>query len=88
MSLEKMEALEVRVRRLVDLVQELKQANRSLQQELRVAQEQLMKQEILSHDWEEERETIKFRIERVLGELDGLDSSETALQGVEREQGA
>lgn len=83
-----MEALEVRVRRLVDLVQELKQANRSLQQELRVAQEQVMKQEALSHDWEEERATIKFRIERVLGELDGLESSETALQGVEREQGS
>lgn len=87
MSLEKMEALEVRVRQLVDLVQELKQTNGSLQQELRVTQEQLMKQEALSHDWEEERKTIKSRIERILDELDGLELSETALHGVTRDQG-
>lgn len=85
MSLEKMEALEVRVRQLVDLVQELKQTNGSLQRELRVTQEQLMKQEALSHDWEEERKTIKSRIERILGELDGLELSETELHGVTRD---
>lgn len=87
MSLEKMEALEVRVRQLVDLVQELKQTNGSLQRELRVTQEQLMKQEALSHDWEEERKTIKSRIERILDELDGLELSETELHGVTRDQG-
>lgn len=87
MSLEKMEALEVRVRQLVDLVQELKQTNGSLQRELRVAQEQLMKQEALSHEWEEERKTIKSRIERIIDELDGLELSETELQGVTRDQG-
>lgn len=85
MSLEKMEALEVRVRQLVDLVQELKQTNGSLQRELRVTQEQLMKQEALSHDWEEERKTIKSRIERILDELDGLELSETELHGVARD---
>lgn len=87
MSLEKMEALEVRVRQLVDLVQELKQTNGSLQRELRVAQEQLMKQEALSHEWEEERKTIKSRIERIIDELDGLELPETELQGVTRDQG-
>ena len=87
MSLEKMEALEVRVRQLVDLVQELKQTNGSLQRELRVAQEQLMKQEALSHEWEEERKTIKSRIERIIDELDGLELPETELQGGTRDQG-
>ncbi len=87
MSLEKMEALEVRVRQLVDLVQELKQTNGSLQRELRVNQEQLMKQEALSHEWEEERKTIKSRIERIIDELDGLELSETELQGATRDQG-
>lgn len=87
MSLEKMEALEVRVRQLVDLVQELKRTNGSLQRELHVTQEQLMKQEALSHEWEEERKTIKSRIERIIDELDGLELSETELQGATRDQG-
>lgn len=82
MSLEKMESLEIRVRGLVDLVQELKQANRSLQQQLNLVQDELSKQEALSREWEEERVTIKLRIEKVLGQLDGLESSEADLQGV------
>ena len=45
MSLEKMETLEVRVRGLVELVQELKQANGSLQEQLNLVQEELSRQE-------------------------------------------
>ena len=51
MSLEKMEALEVR------------------------------RQEELSQDWEQERSTIRTRIEKVLGELDFLERSDSELQG-------
>ena len=80
MSLEKMETLEVRVRDLVELVQELKQANGSLQQQLHLAQEELTKQEAVSHELEEERSTIRLRIEKVLGQLDGLETSEASLQ--------
>jgi len=86
MSLEKMESLEIRVRGLVDLVQELKQANRSLQQQLNLVQEELSKQEALSRELEEERVTIKLRIEKVLGQLDGLESSEADLQKVVHDQ--
>ncbi len=82
MSLEKMDTLEIRVRGLVELVQELKQANGSLQQQLHLVQEELSKQEALSREWEEERATIKLRVEKVLGQLDGLESSEADLQGV------
>ena len=80
MSLEKMETLEVRVRALVELVQELKQANGSLQQQLNLVQEELAKQEAVSHELEEERSSIKSRIEKVLGQLDGLETSEADLQ--------
>ena len=52
MSLEKLEALEVRVKRLVDMVQDLKQANGVLQQELAQARQSLDQQEGLSQDWE------------------------------------
>lgn len=82
MSLEKMEALEIRVRKLVDLVQELQQSNGSLQQQLRLAQEELSKQEVSSREWEEERTTIKLRIEKVLEQLDSLETPEADLQEV------
>lgn len=73
MSLEKLEALESRVRSLVDLVQELKRTNAALQGELRATRERLMKQEELGRRWEDERIDIKARIEKVLGELDFLE---------------
>ena len=80
MSLEKMETLEVRVRGLVELVQELKQANESLQEQLNVVQEDLSRQEALAREWEEERVNLKSRIEGVLDQLDSLETSEAGLQ--------
>lgn len=82
MSLEKMEALEVRVKRLVDMVQHLKDANNGLQQDLEQAQQRLVQQESLSQDWEEERTHIRTRIEKVLDDLHFLEAQETELQGV------
>ncbi|MEK6525712.1 MAG: cell division protein ZapB [Nitrospirota bacterium] len=76
MALEKMEALEARVRGLVEMVQELKRTNAALQGELRTARERLSKQQELSHRWGEERSDIRSRIEKVLGELDFLESIE------------
>jgi chromosome segregation ATPase len=80
MSFEKMETLEVRVRGLVELVQELKQANGSLQEQLNLVQEELSRQEAFAREWEEERVNIKLRIEKVLGQLDSLETSEAGLQ--------
>ena len=85
-SVEKLQDLEVRVRKLVDLVRELKRANACLQQDLYAARERLIKQEELSHDWEEERTNIRSRIEKVLGELDFLECQEAELQGVLRDE--
>jgi len=80
MSLEKMETLEVRVRGLVELVQELKQANGSLQQQLNLAQEELSRRETLGRELEDERMNIKLRIEKVLEQLDTMETSEAGLQ--------
>ena len=80
MSLEKMETLEVRVRGLVELVQELKQANASLQQQLDILEEELSKRETLGRELEEERVNIKLRIEKVLDQLDSMETSEAGLQ--------
>ena len=83
MALEKLVALEARVRGLVDLAQELKREKAALEADLRKARERLTKQEEQSRRWEEERADIRSRIEKVLGELDVLsgmgDSKEVAL---------
>ena len=80
MSLEKMETLEVRVRGLVKLVQELKEANASLEAQLTLAQEELSRREDYGRELEEERGNIRSRIERVLEQLDNMDTSEAGLQ--------
>ncbi|MBI4402455.1 MAG: cell division protein ZapB [Nitrospirae bacterium] len=76
MALDKMEALEARVRGLVELVQDLKRVNAALQVELRAARERLSKQEENNRRWEEERANIRSRINKVLGELDFLECME------------
>ncbi len=82
MSLEKMDVLEVRVRQLVDLVQELQQTNTSLRQQVSLANEELSKREACFHEWELERERLTSRIEKVVGELDGLELSDAAFEEV------
>ncbi|WP_447979186.1 cell division protein ZapB [Candidatus Nitrospira bockiana] len=74
MALEKLEALEARIRSLVEMVQELRRTNAALQTELRATRERLLKQEELGRRWEEERVDVKARIEKVLDELEVLDS--------------
>lgn len=75
MSVENLETLEVRVRKLLDLVVELRQDKSHLEQELQATRERLSKHEEMSEGWEEERTTIRSRIEKVLGELEFLDRS-------------
>lgn len=75
MSVDKLETLEVRVKKLLDLVIELRQDKSHLEQELESTRERLTKHEEMSEGWEEERTTIRSRIEKVLGELEFLDRS-------------
>ena len=75
MGVEKMEKLEVRVRKLLDLVVELRQDKSHLEQELDTARERLAKQQDMSEGWEDERSTIRSKIEKVLDELEFLDRS-------------
>ncbi|HBP88089.1 MAG TPA: hypothetical protein DD706_10380 [Nitrospiraceae bacterium] len=74
-SVEKLETLEARVKKLLDLVIELRQNKSHLEQELESTRERLAKHEEMSEGWEEERTTIRSRIEKVLGELEFLDRS-------------
>jgi chromosome segregation ATPase len=76
MALERLEALESKVRSLVVMIQDLKRTNAALQGELKAARERLLKHEALGRQWEEERTDVKARIQKVLSELDGLDCLE------------
>lgn len=78
MALDRMEALEARVRKMVDMIQDLKETNASLEKELEHARAHLEQQESESRRWEEERADIRSRIEKVLGELDSLEALEEA----------
>ena len=82
MSLEKLETLEVRVRKLVELLVELRQDKNQLEEQLQMARERLVKQEELSREWEEERTHIRSRIEKVLVELEFLDNAHESPGGV------
>ena len=73
MSLEKLEALEVRVKKLVDLLIELRKDKTELEKELKMAREGLVKQKELLGAWEEERTNIRSRVEKVLDELEILE---------------
>ncbi len=75
MSVEKLDTLEIRVKKLLDLVVELREHKSHLEQELEVTRERLAKHEELSDGWEEERTIIRDRIEKVLGELEFLEHS-------------
>jgi FtsZ-binding cell division protein ZapB len=67
------ERLEARVRKLVEMVQLLKRENAELQGQLRAAKEQVARQQQNGERWEEERDDIRARIERVMGELELLE---------------
>lgn len=83
MALERLDALEVRIRDLVKLVQELKRKNVMLEDELKAARQRLATQDDLNRRWEQERVDIKARIEKVMGEIELLecleDTKEVAL---------
>jgi FtsZ-binding cell division protein ZapB len=78
MALDRMEALEARVRKMVDMIQDLKETNASLEKELERTRARMEQQESESRRWEEERADIRTRIEKVLGELDSLEALEEA----------
>jgi len=83
MALDRLDALEIRIRELVKLVQELKKKNASLEEEIKAARQRLASQDELNRRWEKERIDIKARIEKVMSEIELLecleDSKEVAL---------
>jgi hypothetical protein len=76
MALDRLDAVESRIRDLVKLVQELKKKNVATEEELRVVRRRLAEQDDANRRWEQERIDIKSRIERVLGDIELLECLE------------
>ncbi len=76
MSLDRLDALETRIRDLVKLVQELKRGNALLEEELNAARQRLAAQDDMNRKWEKERIDIKVRIEKVMNEMELLECAE------------
>ncbi len=73
MTLDRLDALEIRIRDMVKLVQDLKRKNAALEDELRLARERVAIRDDENRRWEQERIDIRSRIEKVLGEIDLLE---------------
>ena len=76
MALDRLDALENRIRDLVKLVQELKKKNASVEEELKLARQRLAEKDNSNRRWEQERIDIKFRIEKVLSDIELLECFE------------
>ena len=76
MALDRLDALESRIRDLVKLVQEMKKKNADIEEELKVARRRLSEKDEANRRWEQERVDIKLRIERVLSDIELLECLE------------
>ncbi|HSA63339.1 MAG TPA: hypothetical protein VLE25_01500 [Nitrospira sp.] len=76
MALDRLDALETRIKDLVKLVQELKKRNAGLEDELRLARQRLADESDSNRRWARERTDIKTRIERVLSDIEVLEGFE------------
>ena len=76
MALDRLDAIENRIRDLVKLVQELKKKNASAEEELKVFRQRLAEKDDSNRRWKQERVEIKSRVEKVLGDIELLECLE------------
>lgn len=76
MALDRLDALETRIKDLVKLVHELKKKNAALEEDIKTIRQRYAEQSDSNRRWERERVDIKSRIEKVLGEIELLECLE------------
>jgi chromosome segregation ATPase len=76
MALDRLDALETRIKDLVKLIQELKKRNAGLEDDLRLTRQRLADESDSNRRWARERTDIKTRIEKVLSDIEMLESFE------------
>jgi septal ring factor EnvC (AmiA/AmiB activator) len=76
MALDRLDALETRIKDLVKLIQELKKRNAGLEDDLRSIRQRLADESDSNRRWARERTDIKVRIEKVLSDIEVLEGFE------------
>ena len=76
MALDRLDALETRIKDLVKLIQELKKRNAGLEDDLRLTRQRLADEADSNRRWARERTDIKTRIEKVLSDIEVLEGFE------------
>jgi hypothetical protein len=76
MALDRLDALETRIKDLVKLIQELKKRNAGLEDDLRLTRQRLADESDLNRRWARERTDIKVRVEKVLSDIEVLEGFE------------
>ncbi|WP_338730810.1 hypothetical protein [Mangrovimonas cancribranchiae] len=78
------DTLEAQINKAVNKIEELKQANLSIQQELQLTQKQLQNQKQLAADWEEKYEALKVA-NTILGSDDSKRETKLKINALIRE---
>ncbi|HKY70790.1 MAG TPA: cell division protein ZapB [Nitrospira sp.] len=76
MALDRLDALETRIKDLVKLIQELKKRNAGLEDDLKLTRQRLADESDSNRRWAKERTDIKVRIEKVLSDIEVLEGFE------------
>jgi chromosome segregation ATPase len=76
MALDRLDALESRIRDLVKLVQELKKKNAAAEEELKVVRQRFAEKNDSNRRWAQERVDIRSRVEKVLDDIELLECFE------------
>ena len=76
MALDRLDALETRIKDLVKLIQDLKKRNAGLEDDLRLTRQRLADESDSNRRWARERTDIKTRIEKVLSDIEVLEGFE------------
>ena len=76
MALDRLDALETRIKDLVKLIQELKKRNAGLEDDLRLTRQRLAEESDSNRRWAKERLDIKTRVEKVLSDIEVLEGFE------------
>ena len=80
MSLNKLVDLESQVKGLIAHLQELKRRNAQLEERLRTVDGRLSKQDATLRRWEKERDWLRGKVRKVLGELEAIEFSEPSVR--------
>jgi chromosome segregation ATPase len=70
--MEKLEILEVKIRKMMDLIKQLKSEKADLETGLKALSERALKLEEENSYWGTEKQTIRARVEKILGEIEAL----------------